>query len=138
MSEHYLSTKSTHDRWNSDLAPQLEVEPGDVVKFDCFDSSGGKLNANSLPRERFEPGHQGLLAVVESDEDSLVAARRAANRMIDFLVNNWHLSPEHAYLLCGVAMDLRIHQVVNVPMVTMGASLPKTLLPLMKSPVIDD
>ena len=47
MSEHYLSTKSTHDRWNRDLAPQLEVEPGDVVKFDCLDSSGGQLSANS-------------------------------------------------------------------------------------------
>ena len=47
MSEHYLSTKSTHDRWNRDLAPQIEVEPGDVVKFDWFDSSGGQKNANS-------------------------------------------------------------------------------------------
>jgi acetamidase/formamidase len=47
MSEHYLDTKSTHDRWNRDLPPQIEVEPGDVVKFDCFDSSGGQVNANS-------------------------------------------------------------------------------------------
>jgi acetamidase/formamidase len=74
--------------------------------------------------------------MVESDEDPLAAARRAANRMIDFLGNNWHFSPEHAYLLCSVAMDLRIHQVVNVPMVTIGASLPKSLLPLLKTPVI--
>jgi acetamidase/formamidase len=57
----------------------------------------------------------GEWTMVESDEDPLAAARRAANRMIDFLVNNWQFSPEHAYLLCSVAMDLRIHQVVNVP-----------------------
>jgi len=314
MSEHYLTTKSTHDRWNRDLAPQIEAEPGDVVKFDCFDSSGGQLSANStvddflkidrskihtlsgpvaikgakpgdtlrvhvlniqhkgwgwtsitpglgfLP-ERFAdpflfiwqldeestdslapavvplrpfcgimgvapaapgemrtrpPGifggnmdvkdltagstlylpvcNEGALfslgdvhaaqgdgeicingiecpavvtvrftllkdtplsapmletrersrttggewTMVESDEDPLAAARRAVNRMIDFLVNNWQLSPEHAYLLCSVAVDLRIHQVVNVPLVTVGATLPKTLLPLIKTPVISN
>jgi acetamidase/formamidase len=80
----------------------------------------------------------GEWTMVESDEDPLAAARRALNRMIDFLVNNWKFSPEHAYLLCSVAMDLRIHQVVNVPMVTIGATLPKSLLPLLKNPVIGD
>jgi hypothetical protein len=35
-------------------------------------------------------------------------------------------------------MDLRIHQVVNVPMVTVGATLSKTLLPLIKTPVISN
>jgi hypothetical protein len=35
-------------------------------------------------------------------------------------------------------MDLRIHQVVNTPMVTIGATLPKSMLPLVKTPVITD
>src|ERR1700741_3736671 len=78
----------------------------------------------------------GEWTMVESDEDPLAAARRAAHRMIDFLVNNWHFSPEHAYLLCSVAMDVRIHQVVNVPMGTVGAGGSKTLLPLIKTPAI--
>ena len=314
MSEHYLTTKSTHDRWNRDLAPQLEVEPGDVVKFDCFDSSGGQVSPSStvddflkidrskihtltgpvaingakpgdtlrvdvvniqhkgwgwssitpglgflsdrfpdsflfiwqldeestdsmapavVPLRPFcgimgvapatpseagtrQPGAFGgnidvkdlvagstlylpvfneralfslgdvhaaqgdgeicingiecpaLVTVrftllkntrlsaplvetpqrsrtgggewitVESDEDPLAAARRALNRMIDFLVNNWQFSPEHAYLLCSVAMDLRIHQVVNAPIITVGASLPKSLLPLAKKLVIGE
>jgi acetamidase/formamidase len=314
MSEHYLTTKSTHDRWNRDLPPQLEVEPGDVVKFHCFDSSGGQLGKNStvddflkidrnkihtltgpvaikgaqpgdtlrvdvvniqlrgwgwtsitpglgfLP-DRFPdpflfiwqldeestdslspavvplrpfcgvmgvapaapgeirtrpPGEFGgnmdvkdLIAgstlylpvfnagalfslgdvhaaqgdgeicingiespalvtvrftllkntrltapmlettkwnrassgewtMVESDENPLAAARRAVNRMIDFLVKNWLFSPEHAYLLCSVAMDLRIHQVVNAPLITVGATLSKSLLPLLKTPVISN
>ena len=312
MSEHYLTTKSTHDRWNRDLAPQLEVEPGDIVKFDCFDSSGGQVGPSStvadflkidrnkihtltgpvsikgakpgdtlrvdvlniqhkgwgwssitpglgfLP-DRFSdpflfiwqldeestdslapavvslrpfcgimgvapatpgemrtrpPGNFGgnmdvkdLVAgsilylpvftdgalfslgdvhaaqgdgevcingiecpaavtvrftllkgtrltgpmlettqrtritggewtMVESDQDPLRAARRALNRMIDFLVNNWKFSPEHAYLLCSVAADLRIHQVVNAPLITVGATLSKSLLPLRKGIVI--
>jgi acetamidase/formamidase len=312
MSEHYLTTKSTHDRWNRDLPPQMEVEPGDVVKFHCFDSSGGQLGPGStvddfvkidrnkihtltgpvaikgaqpgdtlrvdvvniqlrgwgwtsitpglgfLP-DRFpdpflfiwqldedstdslspavvplrpfcgvmgvapatsgemrtrQPGEFGgnmdvkdLIAgstlylpvfkegalfslgdvhaaqgdgeicingiespalvtvrftllkntrltapmlettkrnqassgewtMVESDENPLTAARRAVNRMIDFLVKNWQFSPEHAYLLCSVAMDLRIHQVDNAPLITVGATLSKSLLPLLKTPVI--
>jgi acetamidase/formamidase len=314
MSEHYLDTKSTHDRWNRDLPPQIEVEPGDVVKFDCFDSSGGQVNANStvddflkIDRGRIhtltgpvaikgaKPGdtlrvhvlniqHKGwgwssiapglgflpdrfpdpflftwqldeestdslapavvplrpfcgvmgvapaasgemktrapgifggnmdvkdlaagstlylpvfnegalfslgdvhaaqgdgeicingiecpaavtvrftLLkntrlsapivettqrsritsgewTMVESDEDPLAAARRALNRMIDFLVENWQFNPEHAYLLCSVAMDLRIHQVVNAPLITVGATLSKSLLPLVKKLVIGE
>ena len=312
--EHYLTTKSTHDRWNRDLPPQLEVNPGDVVKFDCFDSSGGQLDKNStvadflkidrnkihtltgpvaikgakpgdtlridiiniqlrgwgwtsitpglgfladrfpdpflfiwqfdeestdalspavVPLRPFcgimgvapaapgelrtrPPGefggnmdvkdliagstlylpvfNQGALfslgdvhaaqgdgeicingiecpalvtvrftllketrlaapmvettqrnrassgewIMVESDKDPLAAARRAVNRMIDFLVKNWQFSPEHAYLLCSVAMDLRIHQVVNAPLITVGASLSKSLLPLLKTPVISN
>ena len=201
MSEHYLTTKSTHDRWNRDLAPQIEVEPGDVVKFDCFDSSGGQLSANStvddflkIDRSKIHtltgpvaislgdvhaaqgdgeicingiecpavvtvrftllkdtPSSAPMLetrqrsrttggewTMVESDEDPLTAARRAVNRMVDFLVNNWQFTPEHAYLLCSVAVDLRIHQVVNAPLVTVGATLPKSLLPLVKDLVIGE
>ncbi|MBV9873840.1 MAG: acetamidase/formamidase family protein [Verrucomicrobia bacterium] len=310
MPEHYLSNKSTHDRWNRDLPPQLEVESGEVVKFDCLDSSGGQLGPSStvddflkidrskihtltgpvaikgsgpgdtlrvdvlniqhkgwgwtsitpglgfLP-DRFPdpflfiwqldeastdsmapavvplrpfcgimgvapatpgemrtrpPGifggnmdvkdlvagsslylpvlNEGALfslgdvhaaqgdgeicingiecpavvtvrftllkgnrlsapvvetpqrslttsgewTMVESDEDPLAAGRRASDRMLDFLINNWRFSPPHAYLLCSVAMDLRVHQVVNAPLITVGASLPKSLLPLVKTP----
>jgi acetamidase/formamidase len=314
MSEHRLSTKSTHNRWNRDLAPALEVEPGDIVKFDCLDSSGGQVGPGStvddflkidrnqihtltgpvaikgakpgdtlrvdilyiqhqgwgwssitpglgfLP-ERFadpflfiwdldedstdslppaivplrpfcgvmgvapaDPGEMrtrrpgvfggnmdvkdlvagstlylpiftegglfslgdvhaaqgdgeicingiecpavvtvrlslldgsrltapmletnyrhrasgGEWTIIESDEDPMMAARRAVNRMIDFLIQNWKFSAEHAYLLCSVAMDLRIHQVVNTPVITIGATLPKSLLPLLKKPVIGE
>lgn len=312
MPEHCLTNRSTHDRWNRDLAPQLEVEPGDIVKFDCLDSSGGQLGPSStvddfvkIDRSKIhtltgpvaikgsKPGdtlrvdvlniqHKGwgwtsitpglgflpdrfpdpflfiwqldeestdsmvpavvplrpfcgimgvapatpgemrtrppgifggnmdvkdLVAgstlylpvlnegalfslgdvhaaqgdgeicingiecpavvtvrftllkgnrlsapvvetpqrsrttgrewiMVESDEDPLAAGRRALHRMLDFLVNNWQFSPPHAYLLCSVAMDLRVHQVVNAPLITVGASLPKSLLPLLKTPVI--
>jgi acetamidase/formamidase len=63
MSEHYLSTKSTHDRWNRDLEPQIEVGPGDVVKFDCFDSSDGPAYS---PGRQCAHGYYGRLAAQDA------------------------------------------------------------------------
>jgi acetamidase/formamidase len=70
--------------------------------------------------------------VVESDPDAIHAARRATGRMIDFLIARWSFTPIHAYLLCSVAMKLRISQVVNEPMITVSAAMPKCVLPTRK------
>lgn len=42
------------------------------------------------------------------------AARMAVLEMVDFLVDQHGLSREDAYVLCSVALDLRVSQVVNV------------------------
>jgi acetamidase/formamidase len=47
--------------------------------------------------------------------------------MIEFLSERWDLSPQQAYLLCSVAMDLRLAQVVNVPMMTVCSGLEKSI-----------
>jgi len=52
--------------------------------------------------------------------------------MIDLLVERWGFSEVHAYLLCSVAMHLRLSQVVNEPMFTVTAALPKSVLPSRK------
>jgi acetamidase/formamidase len=70
--------------------------------------------------------------IVESDTDAIVAARRATERMIDLLIARWSFTPVHAYLLCSVAMKLRMSQVVNEPMITVSAALPKCVLPTRK------
>ena len=75
------------------------------------------------------PAPNGLWTVVESAPDALHAALVATSRMVDLLAENWGFSPLHAYLLCSVAMDLRLAQVVNRPMVTVAASIPKHILP---------
>ena len=67
--------------------------------------------------------------VVESDDDAVAAARAATSRMIDLLAEHWSFSPVHAYLLCSVAMKLRLSQVVNEPMFTVSAAMPKQILP---------
>jgi acetamidase/formamidase len=67
--------------------------------------------------------------VIESSADALCAARTATSRMIDLLVEQWGFSDVHAYLLCSVAMNLRLSQVVNEPMFTVSASIAKHVLP---------
>ena len=70
--------------------------------------------------------------VVESATDATVAARRATSRMVDLLAERWGFSEVHAYLLCSVAMNLRLSQVVNVPMYTVSAAVSKHVLPQRK------
>lgn len=70
--------------------------------------------------------------VVESATDAVQAARSATSRMIDLLIGSWGFSALHAYLLCSVAMNLRMSQVVNEPMFTISAAIPKHILPVRK------
>ena len=67
--------------------------------------------------------------VVETGTDLAEAARGATHRMIDLLASRWGFSDVHAYLLCSVALKLRLSQVVNEPVHTVSAALSKQILP---------
>jgi acetamidase/formamidase len=67
--------------------------------------------------------------VVETGTDVLAASRAATGRMVDLLVERWGFSDVHAYILCSVAMRLRLSQVVNEPVYTVSAALSKQILP---------
>ena len=77
-------------------------------------------------------GEGGEWIVVESSSDASGAARAATSRMIDLLADRWGFSTVHAYLLCSVAMNLRLSQVVNEPMFTVSAAISKQILPARK------
>ena len=70
--------------------------------------------------------------VVESGVDVLAAARAATSRMVDLLSEQWGIEPVRGYVLCSVAMKLRLSQVVNEPMITVSAALAKNILPARK------
>jgi len=74
----------------------------------------------------------GEWIVVESAADATAAARAATSRMIDLLADRWGFSAVHAYLLCSVAMNLRLSQVVNEPIFTVSAAISKQILPARK------
>lgn len=67
--------------------------------------------------------------VVETGSDLVATARAATSRMIDLLVSRWDFSDVHAYLLCSVALKLRLSQVVNEPIHTVSAAISKQILP---------
>jgi acetamidase/formamidase len=67
--------------------------------------------------------------VVETGTDLAEAARAATGRMIDLLVSRCGMSDVHAYILCSVALRLRLSQVVNEPVHTVSAALAKQVLP---------
>lgn len=56
--------------------------------------------------------------------DLLEATRRATRHMIAYLTTSHRMSREIAYVLCSVAAELRIAQVVNTPHWTVTMSLP--------------
>ena len=70
--------------------------------------------------------------VVESANDIATAARNATNRMIDLLMTRWGIAEAHAYILCSVALKLRLSQVVNEPMYTVSGAISKQILPEME------
>jgi acetamidase/formamidase len=67
--------------------------------------------------------------IVETGTDLADTARAATARMIDLLVSRWGFTDVHAYILCSVAMRLRLSQVVNEPVHTICASISKQILP---------
>ncbi len=57
-------------------------------------------------------------------KDVSLAARNALLEMIDYIVANYGLTREQAYLVSSVAVDLRIGQLVDTPNVGVTAVLP--------------
>ena len=59
--------------------------------------------------------------------DLLGAARDAARRMIDWLGREHALAPQDAYMLCSVAIDLRISEIVDMPNYVVTAYCPLSI-----------
>jgi acetamidase/formamidase len=56
--------------------------------------------------------------------DLYVGAQEAVRAMVDHLVNHYDLSPEDAYLLCSLCVDLRIAEIVDAGQYIVSALLP--------------
>ena len=61
---------------------------------------------------------------VNYSEDLTLAARNALLNMIDYLVDKRNYTPQQAYALCSVAVDLKVSQMVDVPNFLVSAFLP--------------
>lgn len=70
---------------------------------------------------------RGSWAFIASAPQTMDAVRNVVNHAIDFLVARFGLTPELAYTLCSVALDLRLSQVVNQPQITVTGTIAKNL-----------
>ncbi len=82
-----------------------------------------------LRRPQFRPGRlqasaNGYHATTGIAPDLMQAARDAVRDMIDHLGRTYGLSPEMAYMLCSVAADLHISEIVDAPNWVVSAYLP--------------
>ena len=64
-----------------------------------------------------------FVTLANVSEDLTISARHAMLQMIDYLVAEHGLTREQAYILCSVAVDLRVGQVVDVPNFVVSAVL---------------
>lgn len=60
MSEFTLSAEPTHSRWNAALAARLTIASGDVVAFECQDSSGAQVH-RGMTVEEFQEIDRGRI-----------------------------------------------------------------------------
>jgi acetamidase/formamidase len=84
--------------------------------------SGPEFIAAPDPNARLRAGRR--YATDGIGPDLMTAARDAVRRMIDWLGREHGLSPVQAYLLCSVAVDLRISEIVDAPNFVVTAHCP--------------
>jgi acetamidase/formamidase len=93
----------------------------------------GLKKAAHLPSPYFEtPGagatsvaDRGFVATTGIGPDLMKAARDAVRYMVDFLGKEFGLAPELAYMLCSVAVDLKVSEIVDAPNWVVSAYLPR-------------
>ena len=104
--------------------------PSDVtLRFRLHKSKPLTAPVAEAPAGREHAGGAGAWIVIESSTDAAAAARAATSRMVDLLASRWGMRDEHGYILCSAVMNLHLAQVVNEPMFTVTASIPKGVLP---------
>ena len=132
--------------WDNSIEPVLEVDSGEVVEFTVRDASDEQIQANSTSEDVAKLDFDHVNPV--SGPVSVRGARPGdvlAVEILEFRPREWgwtalipgfglladefpepwlRISREEAYALCSVAVDLRIHDVVDAPNWVVGAFLP--------------
>lgn len=97
----------------------LDLQPGGAPAFPHFRTQGPPRGAE---------WEHGVLAATGVGPDLMAAARDAVRGMIEILDRERGLDPIDGYLLCSVASDLRISEIVDVPNFVVTCALPRGIL----------
>tara|TARA_B100001123_G_C15338670_1_gene1033865 strand:- start:5534 stop:6364 length:831 start_codon:yes stop_codon:yes gene_type:complete len=76
------------------------------------------------PDMRYLGATERIAGLRNLSKDISLAARNALLEMIEYITNTYDLTPEQAYVVASVAVDLRIGQLVDAPNVGVTALLP--------------
>jgi formamidase len=103
-----------------DAITSPQVEGGSQIKDMEPTSFHQTIGLPLKEKGEIPPSHtyidlQKITDLENLSEDLSLAARYALLQMIDHIVREHKLSPEQAYILASVAVDLRVGQVVDVP-----------------------
>lgn len=81
----------------------------------------------TTPRE--QPPKLGHYAATGISDDLLEATKESVRNLIAYLTGTYGLTPEQAYVLCSVAADVRVHEVVDRPNWVVGTMVPRDIFP---------
>ena len=105
---------NVHHDWDADRDPVLTVEPGEVVRFECLDATGGELSPGATVedvRTRESPGHAmtGPVAVEGADPGDGLAVELLTVETGDWGVTFAYPEERDAGFLPGAAPEGAIH-----------------------------
>jgi acetamidase/formamidase len=75
------------------------------------------------------PPRRGYYGTTGIAPDLMEATRLSVRNMVSYLGSEYKLTPEEAYILCSVAADLRVHEVVDKPNWVVGTLISQDLFP---------
>ena len=98
----------------------------DIPSRRFYATTGFPLKAAGTvpPDMRYLGASERIGGLRNLSKDVSLAARNALVEMIDYMVATYGLTPEQAYVVASVAVDLRIGQLVDAPNVGVTALLP--------------
>jgi len=74
-----------------------------------------------------EADSRGYYVTTAHGEDMFKASQNAIRYMIEHLVSEYRMSEQDAYMLCSVAVDLKINEIVDAPNWIVSAFLPNAI-----------
>ena len=103
--------------------------PGEVkLKFDLI--KGANITSPRFITRKQQDSSDEYFVTTGISPDLMEACRVATRNMIDYMVKEHGLEREEAYILCSVAADLKIHEVVDAPNWVVGLWISKYTLGL--------
>ncbi|HVC26969.1 MAG TPA: acetamidase/formamidase family protein [Nitrososphaerales archaeon] len=72
---------------------------------------------------------KGYYAATGIAPDLMLAAKESVRNMLDYLTLTYGLTREAAYVLCSVAADVRVHEVVDQPNWVVGTMISRDIFP---------